>query len=862
MRFICSACRTILTADPGLEIECHLCGTKCKAPAAPTAPGAVIGDFAIVREIARGGMGIVYLARQISLDRLVALKILQEKYAADAQFVEDFIREARAAARISHPNIVQAYAVGEEKGIYYFAMEFIDGETMKSVLKREGKIEPHRAAEIVRSVADALDFAWTEQKVVHQDIKPDNIMLTKRGQVKLADLGLSRIATGSRDLAEDEDAVMGTPQYISPEQLTGQETDIRSDIYSLGATFYHLVTGEFPYKGKDGDEIARQHVEGTLIPPIEKRPDLPPELNRIIVKMMAKKIEDRYQSGAELVADLKNFLHGNHASSQPTPMRQTPAPAPAPAAPKIGAPAAPKINAPAAPAVPKINAPAAPAVPKINAPGEKQETPAPDAKGGLKLQKKDDGKPAGGAPPLVQKIQQDQQKKKKFALPRWVKWTIHGVIGFVLLVILAFVAMVWLRKTPEVLKPLEDKFFAVFNLTVQDGKVVRNTAAGPSENAPDKPSGVSPTVPPPPPEPPKPVTRQELVRRSEALLEIAAQGRTDEFLNGVDEFILQYPVLQTPEEEGARKRLLAAFALNDETLRVAEYRRQAHEKRVAAAEAAAEAAAKHLAEERRRREEHARIAEENRQRLAAAVQQAEAAKRAQLEALKPRIDEYVAKKQEECRALAGAFFSELGDPASERWKKCRQDALNAGFLPADVQPAETQAAKDAAAFARSLDRDFAMAGALKQVLSVPATLQSVQLEVNGQLTRGERFEKPNRLWVKNRLTDKEFYVNLHRPRSRGAVLARLLSQKKIAELYAKVPQKDRIPLLSTHLDLINGDYPHLMRDKFLGDARRKFFSGLLEHFFADRMRNGNAEEKAALEKLCGDMPEFRKASGK
>ncbi|MBQ7393533.1 MAG: serine/threonine protein kinase, partial [Lentisphaeria bacterium] len=383
MRFLCSACRTILTGEPGQEVECRLCKTMCKAPESAMAPGAVIGDFAIVRELARGGMGIVYLARQISLDRLVALKILQEKYAADSQFVEDFIREARAAARISHPNIVQAYAVGEENGIYYFAMELIDGDTMKGVLKKEQKIAPRKAAEIIRSIADALDFAWTEQKIVHQDIKPDNIMLTRRGQAKLADLGLSRMATGSLDLNADDDEVMGTPQYISPEQLTGMPTDIRSDIYSLGATFYHLVTGEFPYQGKDGNEIARQHVEGTLIPPIEKQPDLPPELNRIIVKMMAKTLEERYQTGAELVDDLKNFLQGTPAAAtgkeeKPAPalnVKQTP-PLNKTAAPALNAAPAPKLNTAAAPALnaapaPKLNTAAAPALnaapaPKLN----------------------------------------------------------------------------------------------------------------------------------------------------------------------------------------------------------------------------------------------------------------------------------------------------------------------------------------------------------------------------------------------------------------------------------------------------------------------------------------------------------------
>ena len=316
MRFLCPHCRTILSGDIGAEVECTHCHEKVKFPDSRTAPGSIIGDFAIVSEIARGGVGIVYLARQISLDRPVALKLLQERFTGDKEFVDNFVREARAAARISHPNIVQAYAVGEEDGIYYFAMEHLDGDTMKQVLKRDKIVPPRRAAEIISEIAQALDCAWNEQKLVHQDIKPDNIMLTHRGQAKLADLGLARVATEAHE-ENEADEVMGTPQYISPEQLTGAPTDVRSDIYSLGATFFHLVTGRFPYLGKDGNEIARQHVEGTLTEPKTLVKDLPDEINRIILKMMNKDINQRYQSAADVAADLKKFLAGNAENAKP-----------------------------------------------------------------------------------------------------------------------------------------------------------------------------------------------------------------------------------------------------------------------------------------------------------------------------------------------------------------------------------------------------------------------------------------------------------------------------------------------------------------------------------------------------------------
>ncbi|MBR4076726.1 MAG: serine/threonine protein kinase, partial [Lentisphaeria bacterium] len=154
-------------------------------PVSRVAPGAIIADFIIQKELGRGGMGVVYLAHQISLDRPSALKVLSENYANDAQFVGNFIKEARAAAKLNHPHIVQAYAVGEDEGIFYFAMEDIDGKTMKEVLKEQQLIPADQALLIVQQIAEALDYAWREQKLIHRDIKPDNIMLTNSGRAKL-----------------------------------------------------------------------------------------------------------------------------------------------------------------------------------------------------------------------------------------------------------------------------------------------------------------------------------------------------------------------------------------------------------------------------------------------------------------------------------------------------------------------------------------------------------------------------------------------------------------------------------------------------------------------------------------------------
>ena len=196
MRFQCPLCKELLLindTEKGTTVECSHCGKNVTVPASRTAPGSIIGDFIITREIGRGGMGIVYLAHQISLDRPAALKILADSYANNADFVVGFIKEARAAAKLNHPNIVQAYAVGDDDGMYYFAMEHVNGETMKNILARKKVLPVDQAIDIVRQIAEALDYAWQEEKLVHRDIKPDNIMLTSSGRAKLADLGLAKV---------------------------------------------------------------------------------------------------------------------------------------------------------------------------------------------------------------------------------------------------------------------------------------------------------------------------------------------------------------------------------------------------------------------------------------------------------------------------------------------------------------------------------------------------------------------------------------------------------------------------------------------------------------------------------------------
>jgi len=311
MRFRCPFCQGVVAVgneDLGIDCECGHCGEVVTVPMSRVATGAVIADFIILEELGRGGMGIVYLAHQITLDRPAALKILADQYAGDPEYVVDFIKEARAAAKLNHPHIVQAYAVGEDEGIFFFAMEHIDGETMKDFMKREGVVPVDFAVMVVQQIAEALDYAWKEQRLIHRDIKPDNIMLTRKGRAKLADLGLARVA-GDIDDA-DADEVMGTPQYISPEHLTGDEMDVRSDIYSLGATFFHFVTGRFAFEGRTATEIARKHLEEALTSPRNLNPGVPEAVSKIIVKMMAKNPAERYQSAEALAEDLRLARQG------------------------------------------------------------------------------------------------------------------------------------------------------------------------------------------------------------------------------------------------------------------------------------------------------------------------------------------------------------------------------------------------------------------------------------------------------------------------------------------------------------------------------------------------------------------------
>ncbi len=267
-----------------------------------------LGNFKIIEKLGRGGMGVVYKARQLSMDRLVAVKVLPRRLARDRSFIERFLREARSAARLNHPNIVQGIDVGEADGLYYFAMELVEGESLKARLLREGRISQAEALQIARQVALALEHA-NSHNIIHRDIKPDNILLTRTGTAKLADLGLAKRQT---DVAVTQHAgPIGTPLYMSPEQARGKGgVDTRSDLYSLGVTLYHAVVGSPPFTGASAAAIITQHLFEKPPSPKAAVPELTDGFCAVLLKMLAKRPADRYQSPTELLEDIQRLLNG------------------------------------------------------------------------------------------------------------------------------------------------------------------------------------------------------------------------------------------------------------------------------------------------------------------------------------------------------------------------------------------------------------------------------------------------------------------------------------------------------------------------------------------------------------------------
>jgi serine/threonine-protein kinase len=278
--------------------------TEAKA-AAHQIPG-----YKILGKIGAGAMAIVYKARQLSLDRVVAIKVLPKRFSENPEYVERFYKEGQAAAKLNHNNIVQAIDVGEAGGYHYFVMEYVEGKTLYDELSAGKAFSESEALDIAIQVANALDHAHA-RGLIHRDVKPKNIMLTPSGMVKLADMGLARETADLEAARSEAGRAYGTPYYISPEQIRGEiDIDGRADIYGLGATLYHMVTGRVPFMADDPADVMRKHLKEPLTPPDHINTTLSTGISEVVEVMMAKRRGNRYGGTGELLADLKEVKAG------------------------------------------------------------------------------------------------------------------------------------------------------------------------------------------------------------------------------------------------------------------------------------------------------------------------------------------------------------------------------------------------------------------------------------------------------------------------------------------------------------------------------------------------------------------------
>lgn len=328
--------------DPADELGATrvIAGPGDVTPPPPTAdsqaaPAVQLGEYRLVKKLGEGAMGAVYKAHQESHDRDVALKVLFPHVAANPKLVERLYREGRVLGQLDHPGIVQAYAIGADRGCHYVAMEFIDGDSLQKWLARLGRLTVADAVRLTLDCARALDYAHG-LGVIHRDVKPDNVLLTRAGQVKLADLGMAK--TGDEDLSLTQTGhAVGTPWYMPLEQAkNAKDVDGRSDVYALGCTLYCCLTGRPPFAVGTIVEVIQAKERGTFPPARQTNPEVPERLDLLIAKMIAKRPEHRYQSCAALIADLEALaLAGPKLSFITGAAQPAAAPAPTPVSPAM-----------------------------------------------------------------------------------------------------------------------------------------------------------------------------------------------------------------------------------------------------------------------------------------------------------------------------------------------------------------------------------------------------------------------------------------------------------------------------------------------------------------------------------------------
>jgi len=269
-----------------------------------------IPGYQLLPKLGQGAMATVFKARQLSLDRIVAIKVLPRRFSENPEYVERFYKEGKAAAKLNHPNIVQAIDVGEANGYHYFVMEYVEGHTIYDELVKGKVFNEAEALDVIIQIARALEHAHS-QGLIHRDVKPKNIMMTQDGVAKLADMGLARAAADVDAAFAEAGRAYGTPYYISPEQIRGEvDIDFRADVYSLGATLYHMVTGRVPFEGPTPVAVMHKHLKELLTPPDHINTSLSSGLGEVVEVMMAKQRQQRYASTGDLLRDLEAIRDG------------------------------------------------------------------------------------------------------------------------------------------------------------------------------------------------------------------------------------------------------------------------------------------------------------------------------------------------------------------------------------------------------------------------------------------------------------------------------------------------------------------------------------------------------------------------
>ncbi len=286
-----------------------------------------LGDFKLLKKLGEGGMGEVYLARQQGLDRMVALKVLSKQLGKKETFVARFFREARAMARLDHPNVLKVFAVETDKGRHYVAIEYVDGQTMQDWVNQLGRLSVADAVLVTIQCAQALVHAH-DASLVHRDIKPDNVLVTRTGHVKVADFGLAKAADDDMSMTQSGTG-LGTPLYMAPEQArNAKAVDLRADIYALGCSFYHFLTGELPFKGETALELVMAKEKGLFTSARKLNNEIPDRLDLLVDRMIAKDPDHRYADCTELLADLNamnlagetlSFIEGAEAAPTSAP---------------------------------------------------------------------------------------------------------------------------------------------------------------------------------------------------------------------------------------------------------------------------------------------------------------------------------------------------------------------------------------------------------------------------------------------------------------------------------------------------------------------------------------------------------------